>query len=115
MTGWVNSNCSPKFSYTSYQKNTFGREAFLKGMVETFAKTTKVLNSSVTIGAIKAGKSKIVVTIDSDYKGQLVFDGKTLTLTDHSETVDTWLLTGKTWKLTKMVQVKSDTQMHDGD
>jgi hypothetical protein len=111
ITGWVNTNCTKTFGYTSYQKSKFNRETFLSGLFQQIDKTSKVLKSELIIRGFEKHGSSITATISMDFKGIVNFDNRHLTLTDQSVTRETWNYIGKDWKLVKVVQVNADTQM----
>ena len=111
MSSWLQGNCTAKFTYTSYQKSKFNRDGYLNGILSQIAKTNTVLKSTTTIRSLQKTGDSIVATVASDFKGIVIFDSRKLVLTDQSVTYDTWVLVGKDWKLSKIVQVNADTQM----
>ncbi len=56
--------------------------------------------------------NRLTVKFMSDFKGTVSFDKSKLTLTDKSETLDTWVRLGSGWKLKTVVQTKAETQAY---
>ena len=110
---WLKSYCTGDFSYTSYQKNKFNRDGYLTGILGQMARIEKVLKSTATIRSFKQTGSTIVATVASEFKGIVAMDTKKLVLTDLGVTYETWVLAGKEWKLSKIVQVNADLHMQD--
>jgi hypothetical protein len=115
ISAWVKNHCAAKFAYTSYQKNKYNRDGYLQGLIQQMTATTKVLKSTLTVRAFDRKADKIVATVATDFKGIVVFDTRRLNLTDQSVSYDTWILSGKEWKLQSVVQVNADTQMQQDD
>jgi hypothetical protein len=112
MGEWLQKYCSPKFTYTSFQKTKYDRATYVNGVLKQIAQTNKVLKSSTVVRNFEVSKNTVVVTIASEFKGLVAFDTRKLILTDNSVTYETWTQTGGDWKLLKVVQVNADTQMH---
>lgn len=112
MNEWLQRFCSTKFSYTSFQKTKFDRKTYIAGLLGQIAQTNKVLKCTTSVRNLQVTRNSIVATVASEFKGIVVFDSKRLTLTDSSVSYETWNLVGNDWKLQKVVQVNSDTQMH---
>jgi hypothetical protein len=110
MTNWLQNNCTDKFSYTSYQKHKFTRDGYLSGILSQIAKTGKVLKSNTTIRSFQKSGDTIVATVASEFKGVVNFDTVRKTIIDQSVSYDTWILVGKEWKLSKIIQVNADLQ-----
>ena len=115
MTKWLNANCSAAFSYTSFQKNSYGRSDYINGVLQQIAQTNKVLKSTLTVRSFSRKGKTIVATVASDFKGFVVIDSKRLTLTDQSVTLETWEQFNNDWKLKKVVQINADTQMQQDE
>jgi hypothetical protein len=108
---WVLKYCSAGFIYTSKDKVKYNRKAFLEGLRQQMKAVKTVETSKFALGTVSITGSKLSVKSVSDFVGTLVFDGRTLVLTDKSETKDTWVRSGSDWKLSSILQIKADTQM----
>jgi hypothetical protein len=110
---WLKQNLTSDFKYTSKDGHSFGREAFAKGLKEQVQQTKQVLISTVQLSQFGQSKQSASVFVKSDFKGKVNFDGRELTLVDHSQTSDTWVKVGTDWKLDRSIQTKDDTQMFE--
>lgn len=108
---WVSANLAPTFRYTSKDGNSYGRDAFGKGLRDQVAMTKKPLSSKLTLRRITQQGRQATAVVDSVFQGLVNFDTATLKLVDHSTTTDTWQRQGADWKLVRSVQTKADTQM----
>jgi hypothetical protein len=112
VSNWVNSYCTPDFTFTSKDKQKYNRKAFLEGLRQQIAATKKVIRSEEHPGTPQVKAGVATVKVSSLFEGLVEFDGKQLRLLDKSESQDKWVKSGSDWKLKSIVQTKSNTQMY---
>ncbi len=107
---WVKANLAPGFLYTSKTKLMYDSKGFLQGLKDQMKLTRSIEFSKFDVGKPSVTGNKLAVKLTNDFKGTVFFDKRELTLTDRSESLDTWVKIGSTWKLKLIQQTKADTQ-----
>ncbi len=111
MKAWVTSNCGPKFSYLTYHKRQYDRDAYMNQLLAQMAKTSQVLKSTTTVRSFQKAGNGVMAVVASDFKGVIAVESGKSILTEQSVAYETWMPVGKEWKLQKVVQVNEDVQM----
>ena len=112
LSAWVEKYCTADFSYTSRDKQKYNRKAFLQGLQQQVKATKKVTKSTLTTQPPAVKGNTATVKTATDFEGWIMFDKRQLRLTDKSATTDTWVKSGKEWKLKSVVQTRADTQVY---
>ncbi|MEZ0324715.1 MAG: hypothetical protein ACAH95_02315 [Fimbriimonas sp.] len=108
---WIKANLAPGFLCTSKDKLKYDAKGFLQGLKDQMKLTRKVEFSKLVVGKPSIKGNRLSLNTHNDFKGIVLFDNQELTLTDVSETLDTWIKLGSTWKLKSIVQTKAKTQL----
>ncbi len=112
---WIKTNCLAKFSYTSYHKTRYSLDGFKSSVLQDMRNTQKVISSTLTVRSAEQKGNELVVIFASEFKGTVNIDSRRYTLSDQSVSTDTWVKSGKDWKISKRIQVNADMQLQPAD